>query len=607
MDTLLPTDRPPPLGWPEVAACTSIWLIPFCYFVFFGQINGMPWDYSLVYVSESNPGLSGILYSGDPLRVYTNVFYHAGYHLSKLLRSDGGWIGYHLIYAILWSGRAILIYIISRQMRLPRTVCLIASLLTVVHGSDTSIGHVGQINQLGLAVWTLLAFLFLLRFATANHSFYLRYAIDLPLSMGAAYFGLWSHEAALFGLMAAPVLVLILAEQRKALLVPGLSTFVAVPFYYAYLFAERMIINPTGTSYQETVLRKDLFGVFSVVSDFWYMIRGIFYFPLWIYEKMPRLDNEVGDLAWHVLIPCVALGALLIGLALAGEEYIHSRTERYEMAGQARSGRALLVSMVMCALLLLPFLALPRSLAGLWRTQIVASPWGALAVAIGLYLVSIRIRRRWLDAGLRLSLLTGFGLCGLVGNAISYAHWTVAWEKVRAPMERLIESAPQVRDGTIVMLQGVPTSFTTWGSNFWFDMLIRLAYPRAKVAGSYTHSAASENDPQTKGIIAAGGRIVPGQGNMLTVAPHGHFFVVTGDQVVLGGTYLPTLLNGAPLQSAIVLQWTDSGPFERIRDVRLINAATAPNPEAYDPDRNVTSETPSAVSRNRFFHSWRDR
>jgi hypothetical protein len=614
----LPLERPPLLAWAELVACAAIWLIPFCYFVFFGQISGMPWDYGQVYMVESNPGLSGMLYNGDPLRIYTNVFFYAGYYVSKLLQYDGGWIGYHLIYAILWSGRAILIYIISRQIRLPRTVCLAASLLTVVHGSDDSIGHVGQINQLGLTVWTLLAFVFTFRFATANHSILFRYTIDLPLSMAAAYLGLWSHEVALFGLLAIPILVLFLAEERKVSLVPGLLAFMGVPIYYAYLFVERMILRPTGTSYQETVLRKDLFDALSVASDFWYMVRRLFDFPLWIYDKMQGFDSEAIEIGWHVLIPCAALGALLIGLALAAEEYSHRRLNRYETAGQALLLRALLTSLIMCALLLLPFLALPRSMAGAWRTQIIASPWAALAISIGLYLVSTRIRRRWLDIGLRLSVLTGFSLCGLLANLISYAHWTVAWEKVRAPVQHLIEAIPQVRDETIVMLQGVPPVTLTllhglppvynWASNYWFDLLIRLAYPGTKVSGSYTHSVESENDWRAKGIIAAGGRIVPGQGNMLTVAPpQGPLFVVKSDQVVEDTTYLPTLLNGAPLQNAIVLQWTDNGPFRRIRDVRFIDAATAPNPEAYDPDRNVTSETSSAVTRNRFFHGLRDR
>lgn len=39
----------------------------------------MAWDYSLVYVSESTPGLAGFLYQGDNLRVFINLLFNVGY------------------------------------------------------------------------------------------------------------------------------------------------------------------------------------------------------------------------------------------------------------------------------------------------------------------------------------------------------------------------------------------------------------------------------------------------------------------------------------------------------------------------------------------------
>lgn len=87
----------------------------------------------------------------------------------------------------------------------------------------------------------------------------------------------------------------------------------------------------------------------------------------------------------------------------------------------------------------------------------------------------------------------------------------------------------------------------------------------------------------------------------MTVAPHGHFYFINGDEAKLTITYLPTLIEKAPLENIIVLRWTNLGPFDLVTDVNQIKAAENPTPSAYLPKNNITS-APSDIVKNRFFH-----
>lgn len=579
-------------NWQRAALAVAC-LLPFCYFAFFSKIGGMPWDYSLVYVSETTPGIKGALYLADPLRVYTNIFYHAGYYLSKALGSYGGWIGYHLIYAALWSARSILIYLISRRMNLPIIVCIIASLFTSIHGSDTSIGHVGQINQFGVTLWVLLSFYFLQLFAAPGNTA-LR-VCHLLLSMLTAYLALWSHEASLLGLIAAPVFVLVLAGWKNRL--PGLALYLTVPAYYSFLFAERMLFKPTGLSYQEAVLRKDLSDVSAVISDLFYMVRGLFWFPGWYSAKSEYFI--ITPQSHDLLVACLFVGIVTFAIALLAID----RGETDDpVTSETRLLTPFLLSGLMCVLFLLPFDAMPMSLAGYWRTQILPSPWAALMLSIALFWLCSTIEVPWQKRVVRLAFAGVICLVGFSVNTLSYNRWAEEWEKVRSPIERLVEAVPQVKDGTVILLQDVPPTFNAWGSNFWFDILLRLAYPHTKVAGSYSYSFEQSSDPRLARLLAEGGKVINGQGKLITVAPHGHFYFIRGNSTALKLTYLTTLIDEAPLKNTIVLKWTGSGPFKIVADADQIDAADKPAPDEYNPQSNITGTTPQNIAKNRFFY-----
>src|SRR5439155_6262021 len=76
-----------------------------------GWHNGMPYETAFPFNSETTSFWHGFFYS-DPLRVYTNVFYNLGYHLSAWLGIGGSFLGFQLVYAALWWARGVLGYLI---------------------------------------------------------------------------------------------------------------------------------------------------------------------------------------------------------------------------------------------------------------------------------------------------------------------------------------------------------------------------------------------------------------------------------------------------------------------------------------------------------------
>jgi hypothetical protein len=185
------------------ATVLSLIAIPAIFLGFYGVHGGMPWDYSLTYVSESNPGLAGFLYGGDPLRVYTNIFYNIGYLVPGLVNEQGNWVGYHLVYSLLWAAKGILVLNLCRLLDLRSLIAAPAAVIAVAHGSDISIGHVGQLNQFGIIFWTLLSMCCFLGFLRCKGLS--GYAL-LLLATALTYLALWSYEGTLFGLVLYPVL-----------------------------------------------------------------------------------------------------------------------------------------------------------------------------------------------------------------------------------------------------------------------------------------------------------------------------------------------------------------------------------------------------------------
>jgi hypothetical protein len=545
--------------------------VPAIFFAAYGVHGGMPWDYSLVVLSEDNPGWAGFLYPGDPLRKFTNLFYHFSFLLTKALGLQGDWLGYHAVSMLLLSAKGFLTWCLCRGLRLGNTIGMVAAAVTVLHGSDTSFGHVGQLNQSGIVFFSLLSMCCFLE-ALSRPGW--RGALLLIVSAAASYLALWSHEATLFGLLAFPPLFVLLFRTCHSLWAWFAGVFVELPpLIYTYLMAERMFLRPSGASYQESVLRPDIANAAAVGSDYLRLLRGLL---------LPDLPS------WNpLLLPSGLLAsALILSAVLAFASRCH--------ASQPFRWDAAFVSFLLASAFVLPYVAMKLTGQTYWRTLNLAVPFAAIFIAQTVVLLgSFNVLGRALAA----AALGGMLLVGYSANAATYARYNEAWERIRAPVARSLRTAPDVAEGTIILWQDVPPGKDYWTSDFWFDHLVRLAYPGRNVHASYTLRS-DPNDAAGLAIVQRnqGKSIAFPDGRTLFI-PHSHFFRIEG-RVLVAETAHPRL-KSASLKSALVLGWSEAGPFRLIEDATDIRAATSPESSYYRPEERIRP-TISPIAKRRF-------
>jgi hypothetical protein len=618
--------------------------IPTIFFAFYGVHGGMPWDYSLTYVSESTPGLAGFLY-GDPLRVYTNLFYNVGYLLPGLVDAQGSWAGYHIVYALLWAAKGILVLCLCYLLDLPLVIAAPAAVIAVAHGSDVSIGHVGQINQFGIVFWTLLSMCCFLGFLRSQR---FTGAVLLVVAASASYFGLWSHEATLFDLLAYPILFIWATgrfRRRSAIL--GAAFVIAPPIVYSALMADRLIVHPMGNSYQEAALRKGIGDVGALARDYFHLLKGLVDVPEWLTGKVQLFQQFkitapsfmtaqfLAASALALLISLYFCAALVkticrIETAAAGTDALHrgpsdepqaegwaTHTRHPNDQGLGQRPAMVRLNVMLFALAsasVVPFLALDEG-GGYWRTQLLAGPFASILMALFLFTMTVHVPRR---AAMRSSLigaviyactLLAVTMWGFTANAVSYQAYNLEWQQIRAPIERLLEAVPGVKSGTIIMLQGVPFRFNAahigccaaWGSNYWFDMLLRLAYPKTEVAGSYALDLASATPGEIKTTTDSGGEVLQLANGRKILAPHGQLHFIDNDRVSLAKSYYSTLVDSAGIENVIVLEWRGGGPFKIVRNTDEIELAVNPHKHLYNPDARIDPAGLSQIARRRFF------
>ena len=145
-----------------------------------------------------------------------------------------------------------------------------AAVIAVTHGSDFSIGHVGQINQFGIIFWTLLSMCCFLYFV--RHRGFSRYVLLLAAAV-SSYFGLWSYEGTLFGLLAYPALFVWANERWRERPAWIGAAIVATPaIVYSALMVSRLIVERTGESHQEAMMRKNIHDIGALAHDYLYLL-----------------------------------------------------------------------------------------------------------------------------------------------------------------------------------------------------------------------------------------------------------------------------------------------------------------------------------------------
>ena len=352
----------------------------------FATSTGMAWDTTLVYYSETSSFWEGFRTEYLPLREYTSFFYHVGYLISDLTGLDGDYVGYYIVYGLLWLGRGVLTYLILQRL-FPQYVLLpfLAAILVLVHASDHALKMIGQINQFGMIFWMLLALYLLLLAMTTNSS--IRRVGFMAGSSLATYMCLWSYESPIFLLLLVPLLlVAVQANRRRALTLAGISYL--VPLGYVFRHAQRYFDN-FDVTYQSAVARDD-WKPSELIADFVFNVRASLEFWNWgEWAVAPR------DAISALLLAVIASVSVLIG----GVALIRSgRSVNRPLLPSGRGAMALLAAGAVILSASFPAYLASIYARDLWRTQFLAGVGAAIVIVAVLAICAWLIQKATLGA-----------------------------------------------------------------------------------------------------------------------------------------------------------------------------------------------------------------
>jgi hypothetical protein len=435
----------------------------------FGPRNGMPYETAFPYASETTSWLDGFLYQGDALRPYTSVFYHLSYLIGEVTGHTGSFVPYQLVYATLWWGRGVLVFLILAEFFGKRSlVAYLAGVLTLVHASDHALNWVGQMNQFGMMFWLLLSIWLLVKCLLSTRP--VRSALWCLGAMLAARACLWSYESALGIVLIVPAaLLLVRPSFRTREKLTFAAIYYIVPVYYGVLNLQRYLGGGSST-YQEAVTRHNI-TIGQLAGDLWFNVRTSVSFWDWG-DQMPPV-GETGHILGLVAMAVVVVGGLIVYRPDAGQA-----------APTRRSLIALAVIGALVFVLSFPAYLILTSSRLVWRTQFLSGIGFGVFVAAVIVLAATFLRSR----RAQLTVLVGAAVVAFFGAAASYRmadfHYGI-WLRHKHAVEEVLEAAPRVRPGTVIVYTGVPATADPFGDAMWFDMALRLAYPHVAVSGVY--------------------------------------------------------------------------------------------------------------------------
>ncbi len=443
----------------------------------FGLANGMPYETTFVYFSETHPLIKGFFYKGDRLRIHMSFFYHLSYLLAEVLRIGGSFLTYQIVYALLWWARGVLMFLILRKL-IPKYALFnyLVGALVILHASDHALNWVGQLNQFGMIFWMLLSFYMLV--SSLKEEVPRRTLFYVVLSLIFAYMSLWSYESQLLIIFLFPALLLTSYfgfAKRNVLII---CIYYIVPATYGYLNLVRYFGPHAGGTYQESVLREDL-GIYPMLSDLAFNIVASLKFWNWA-AALP--GNYPQDQFISIMFPSAA------AIVFIGGAFILSKMF-WKSSGENAFPSARYLSIILVAGLILLISSFPaylilNSARSLWRTQFLSGIGAALVMGSLISLVHAPFRNAFRFMALLFvgATISFFGTSAALKAAAF--HYDI-WERHRQAIAQVLHVAPNVNPGTVVVLVNVPKDSDPFVDNMWFDVALRLAYPGTLVSGIY--------------------------------------------------------------------------------------------------------------------------
>jgi hypothetical protein len=437
----------------------------------FSPHSGLPYETRFVYDSETSIWWLGFLHSDDRLRIFTSVFYQVAYLMGELSGFAGSFVPYQIVYAALWWARGFLVFLIGRRLAPGSDVFwYLTGALVLVHSSDSTVGWVGQLNQSGFTLWMILAFYFLV--IALQQPDRLRADIAMVAAVLFEFLSVWSYESQFLIILIAPLFLLCLYRRSWRSRLAIAAPWYLVPAFYIVATIKKYLVSG-GDTYQESVLRK-VWSVGAILSDWLFNISASLKFWGWSGSQPPHASTS------QLMLPTVlAMASFLVG---AGFLVWHNRGWKLD---SRTLWAVLLVGLILLALSFPGYLIL-ESARSLWRTQILSGCGAALVLGAAIGLCAGSFPGNWLRLGIIAllgALVVAYGSFSAVKKT-AFHRWV--WERHRSVMAQVLSAAPRLKPGTLVILTNVPRDADPFlGDSRWFDMALRLAYPRTLVGGMY--------------------------------------------------------------------------------------------------------------------------
>jgi hypothetical protein len=433
-----------------------------------GLYAGFYSETGLIYPSDTQDWWSGFFYV-DPLRKFTSTFYHLSYLIGTGLGQQGSYVPYQVVYALLWFGRAALVFLIVREFFPDRLLLAsLAGLATAMHTGDGSLNWIGQLNQHGFIFCMVLGFYFYVRALKAGSL--VACATWAGGAMFSIYISLWAYESPLPVVPTFAVVAILLIRpvlQRTLVATSLLAAPVAV---FLALNAVRYLSAVGDNTYQNTVLRKS-FSLSGLSSDLIFHSRQSVAFWDW-----PNASWN-GDAATWLAFGAVTIAALLC-IPVAARAEPSPRLD----------GRFVLFLLGTAALIVASYLVyiLIGGNRNLWRTEFLASVPAGMMIGGLIYVMSALMPRLAARTTAIVAVVLSIGIVSAAAGANTARLHRIYWEQARVMIASLLVQVPHAEAGTLFVMRGTPRQAKIFGHNFWFDLAVKVAYPGSpQIAGAF--------------------------------------------------------------------------------------------------------------------------
>jgi hypothetical protein len=544
-----------------IAAYVCLILLMWAPYTMHSGFNG---ETGFIYTSETSSFWKGFLYTSDELRPYTNFFYHVGYILGDAFHVRGSYVPHQIVHASLWLGRGLLVFLILRKF-MPRHLpfCYLAGAIVLIHAADGALQWIGQINNFGMIFWMLLGFYLLNIALEARYVFV--YVLLTLLACVCVYMSLWSYEAQLFIVLAAPVTLFLFRREYIRRAIAASVLWYVVPLFYIYATWAKYR-RGGGSSYQESVLRKS-WAAGTIIADWFFNMGSSLKFWDWNHGTPVYVPHShlvaYGLLA--ALVFLIAAGAILFVLRKRdGTDVLQAPAESLWWA--------LATGIVLLALSFPVYLMLDWS-RGLWRTQFLSGIGTGITMSALACLASRYTPTRAVRAAVLLLIVLPVVYGGAYVAVVRGAFMRHLWDRHRTAVAQILSALPSVKPETVIIFTRVPKDNDPFGHNMWFDLALRLAYPNTAVGGEFFYDDGS--------------------------APQGNSLKLEKDHCVWDPTGVDSLVKYTSIKHVVVLEFQKQGPARIVRELPAFLHPSEDARSLYAPETvvDVTPASPVAVRR----------